>query len=157
VRWTRGKPLALVAGVKGILASMSHSIIISIVAILISIANSVFSFYQYRKNLKFKYIEKANTVLKKAYDIRLFSQDLKYLIDMTDDIDDMSLMFEKYNNFIDSGIQVIFLDKKTIIADLFDIEKTLHDIELELNLTKKSVDELIRFRKEVKDSEKKHL
>ena len=136
---------------------MSYSIIISIFAICISIGNSIFSFYQYRKNIWFKHIEKANSVLKKAYDIRVFSQDLKYLIDMTDDIDDMDLMFEKFNSFIDSGIQAIFLDKNTSIEDLYELEKGLHDIELELNLTKKSIDEIRRFAKEVKDSEDKHL
>lgn len=126
------------------------SLTLSIVAILISLASFGFGLYQYRNSRKVSLLEKSNTALKHAYEVRKSVQDLRHKIDVTDDIDD----HEKELNMLSSATEKLFthvLDSKSItLEEAYMAEKAIIKIDLEFSLLSKQIDASIAFNEELK-------
>ena len=59
----------------------------AIIALLISLVSLAFSIYQYRTLHRVRVSEKTTSLLRLAYDLRRKSQDLRHMIDSTDNVD----------------------------------------------------------------------
>lgn len=124
---------------------------ISIVAILISLASLGFGIHQNRVLQRSRKDEKANSVIRIALDIRRKLQDLKHKIDTTDDIEDCAEFIEKSSAFLEERIPVLMGKRLTSLEDLFEAEKRLLSLELEIDLLAKQVGAADELNKEVRE------
>lgn len=129
----------------------------AILALLLSVASLVFSVYQYRILHKVRVSEKASAILRFAYDLRRKSQDLKHLIDCTDDVDDCDELLAKTNAMVETELSKVAISKGISLDILIEIEQKLLSAELEIDLLHKQIAEHGRFNKEVRDYETRRM
>lgn len=133
---------------------MFNPIIISSIALTISIASFIFSLFQYNRTQHLKRAEKINEILRAAFELRRSSQDLRHLIDRTDDIDHQ----EKFLNMTDQLSEELFSktlnNPKTKISDIYKLEQDLLEMRLEFDLLERQIHEQIRFNEECAEYEK---
>lgn len=129
--------------------------IISIIAVIISLSSLGFNIYQNRHLHSLRKYEKANSVIRHSLELRKKLQDLKHKIDCTDDFPDCEKLIKKLSVFSESEITGLAQRKITSIHELFEIEKWLLEMELEIDLLRKQVDEQARWNEEVRKHEEK--
>jgi hypothetical protein len=129
------------------------AIAIAIVALLISVASLAFGIYQYRILHRVRVREKATSLLRLAQDLRRKSEDLKHVVDSTDDVHDSAEFLTGLNALVENDISRIVASKDTTLEHLFEIEQRLLPLELELDLLQKQVVEVGKFNEEVRDNE----
>lgn len=97
--------------------------------------------------------ERATALIRLAQDLRRKSQDLKHTIDSTDDVEDCPELFSKVNTFVEDGIPKLALSKGRSIQELFEMERHLLSLELELDLFQKQVVAAGKFNEEIREFE----
>lgn len=127
--------------------------ITAIVALIISIGSLVFSIYQYRILHRIRVGERATSLLRLAQDLRRKSEDLKHKIGCTDNIDDCSELLTKVNAFVEEVIPQLAMSHERTLAELFELERHLLSLELNVDLLHKQVIEVGRFNDEVREFE----
>ena len=132
---------------------MIDPVIISIVALCISIAGFGFSIYQWRKNSYIKNSEKIHEVTLEAFDLRRLSQDLRNLIAITDDIDDMEEFFQAIDSVSEELLKNALRNPKISLSNVYKAQQKISDLRLELDLLHKQVLETKRFNDEVAEYE----
>lgn len=123
---------------------------ISIVALLISMASLAFNFRQYKAMQILRKYEKANSVIRHALELRKKSQDLRNIINSTDNIEVCDVFLDGFDLLFEKQIAMLAEKKITTLAELFEMEKHLLSIELEIDLMSKQVEEADRWNKEEK-------
>lgn len=123
---------------------------ISIFALLISLTSLAFNFRQYKAMQILRKFEKANSVIRHALELRKKSQDLRNKIGWTDDTEDCDVFLDGFDHLVEKNIAVLAESEITTIAELFEMEKHLLSIELEIDLMSRQVDETDRWNKEEK-------
>ena len=126
------------------------TLVISIVAILISLGSLAFNLYQFRSTKRLRMLEKCNDVLHKAFLLRKLSQDLRNKIAVTDDIPDFDHILDGLDKAIESGYGKILSNENLSHQDIFELERHLLELDLEYDLLSKQVDVLANFNNEVK-------
>ena len=131
------------------------TIVIAIVALIISLGSFAFNIYQYRILHKVRVGEKATSLIRVAQDLRRKSEDLKHKIGCTDHVDDCAEFLAKVNAFAEDSIPSLVLSKDRSLRELSEIEQHLLSLEMETDLLYKQVVEVGRFNEEVNDYETK--
>ena len=72
-----------------------NPILISTIALIISIASFVLAFYQFRQTQRFNKLKKINETIKSVFELKKSAAELKKLIDITDDITSHSDILKK--------------------------------------------------------------
>lgn len=127
---------------------MSIPIIISSIALTISIASFGFSLFQFNRTLQLKKAEKINELLGAAFELRRSAQDLRHLIDRTDDIDTHDELLNATDKFSEELFTRTLNNPKTKISDIYKLEQALLKFRLEFDLMEKQIHEQIRFNEE---------
>ena len=133
---------------------MIDPIIISVVALYISVAGFGFSIYQWKKNSFIKSVEKAHEVTLEAFELRRSSQDLRNLIAITDDIDDMDGLLQATESASEELLQNVLRNPKISLSNVYKAQQKISDLRLELELLHKQVLEAKRFDDEVIEYER---
>lgn len=134
---------------------MPSPIIISSIALAISIASFIFSLFQFNKTQELKKAEKINEILCAAFELRRSSQGLRHLLDRTDDIDSHETFLNMTDEFSEEMFSKTLNDPKTKIKDIYKLEQGLLDIRLQFDLLEKQIHEQIRFNEECAEYERK--
>jgi len=129
------------------------TLIISIIAIIVSMISLAFSFYQYKNNQLVQKLEKSNAVLKHSYNLRKLSQDLRNKVNITDDIDDYNSLLDIFDESLENQLSAILNNVDVSLSDVFKIETALLSLDLEFDLLVKQINESIRFNEEVAEFE----
>ena len=132
---------------------MIDPVIISIVALCISIAGFGFSIYQWKKNSFIKSAEKAHEVTLEAFELRRSSQDLRNLIAVTDDIEDMEEFLQATDTVSEELLKNALRNPKISLSDVYKAQQKISDFRLELELLHKQVLEAKRFNDELAEYE----
>ncbi|WP_156782017.1 hypothetical protein [Acidihalobacter aeolianus] len=132
---------------------MIDPVIISIVALCISIAGFGFSIYQWKKNSFIKSAEKAHEVTLEAFELRRSSQDLRDLIAVTDDIDDMEGFLRAIDKVSEELLNAL-RNPRISLVDAYKAQQKISDLRLELDLLHKQVLEVKRLNNEVAEHER---
>ena len=98
------------------------TLIISIAAIVISIASFVFTLYQHHKHQNIVQSSKAIEVLKHGFSLRNASQQLRDKISVTDDIDDCDELLNTIDSFTESMLPKILKKQNISIQDIYKLE-----------------------------------
>ena len=122
---------------------------ISITAILISLGSLAFNLYQFKNTKNLKRLEKCNEVLQRAFLLRKSSQALRDKIDVTDDIDDCDHILDRLDVSIESQFGQLLGIKNLSISDIFALEKSLLELDLEFELLSKQIAVQIDFNNQV--------
>lgn len=130
---------------------------IAIVALVISIASLAFGVYQYRILHSVRTSEKATALVRLAQDLRRKSEDLKHLIGCTDDVENSSDLLVKVNDLVNEVVPKLALSKERSLNELFEFERHLLSLELEIDLLHKQVAEVGRWNEEVREYEAKKV
>ena len=128
------------------------TLVLSIAAILISLASLSLSLYQYRSSQKIGSLTKVNEILAKAYTLRKVSQDLRNKIDATDDIDGYEEALSTMDSFLVDTLNQSLSHKSIPISNLLELERRLMDVELEFSLVAKQVDVAIDFNDQLRSA-----
>lgn len=132
---------------------MIDPVVISIVALCISIAGFAFSVYQWKKSAFIKNAEKVHEVTQEAFELRRSSQDLRNLIGVTDDIDDMEELLQATDSASEKLLKNALRNRKTSLRDVYKAQLRIADMRLELDLLHKQILEAKRFNEEVAEYE----
>jgi hypothetical protein len=135
---------------------MAKSIVISSIALIISIAGFLFTLFQFNRNQRLKKLEKINGIMSNAYNLRRSSEDLKHLIEISDDIDAHEEALNLINIFTESLFSKALNNPKTKISEIYSVEQRLLKTTLEFDLLSKQINEQIRFHKECAGFDCKH-
>jgi hypothetical protein len=127
---------------------MSGPILISSIALVISIASFGFALFQFNRTQHLKRAEKINEILHEAFELRKASQELRHLIDRTDDIDSHDEFLSMTDKFSEEMFSKTLNNPKTKITDIYKLEKGLLEIRLQFDLLEKQIHEQIRFNEE---------
>jgi len=120
----------------------------AVTALLISIISLAFGIYQYRVLQRIRVGERRTSLLRFAYDLRRKSEDIKHAIGSTDDVDDCEELLGKISVLIEGEISAIATTGRTSLENLFEIERGLLPLELELDLMHKQIVEAGKFNEE---------
>ena len=134
---------------------MTKSIVISSIALIISIAGFLFTLFQFNRNQRLKKLEKINEIMSNAYNLRRSSEDLKHLIEISDDIDANEEALNLINIFTESLFSKALSNPKTNISEIYSVEQRLLKTTLEFDLLSKQINEQIRFHKECRSEERR--
>ncbi|EII3094222.1 hypothetical protein ACOB3W_003561 [Vibrio cholerae] len=134
---------------------MTNSIILSSIALVVSVASFSFSLFQFNRNQSIKKLEKINDTLKVAFELRLKSQDLRNLIDISDDIDSYEKEIESLNSVCENASKVLN-NPRTKTSEVYIVEQELLKTTLEFDLLSKQIHEQIRFNIECHEFDSKH-
>ncbi len=120
---------------------MTKSIVISSIALIISIAGFLFTLFQFNRNQRLKKLEKINDIMSNAYNLRRSSEDLKHLIEISDDIDAHEEALNLINIFTESLFSKALNNPKTNISEIYSVEQRLLKTTLEFDLLSKQINE----------------
>ncbi|MCG3738264.1 hypothetical protein EXA16_18550 [Vibrio cincinnatiensis] len=134
---------------------MTNSIILSSIALVVSVASFSFSLFQFNRNQSINKLEKINDTLKVAFELRLKSQDLRNLIDISDDIDSYEKEIERLNSVCENASKVLN-NPRTKTSEVYAVEQELLKTTLEFDLLSKQINEQIRFNIECREFDSKH-
>ena len=132
---------------------MIYSVIISVVALCISVAGFGFSIYQWKKISFIKSAEKAHEVILEAFDLRRSSQDLRELRAITDDIDDMEELLQATDSVSEELLKNTLRNPKISIIDVYKAQQKISELRLEVDLLYKQALEAKRYNDEVVEYE----
>ena len=127
---------------------MNHTIFISIAALCISIASFGFSLYQFRRGQKIKLAEKVNEVILEAYELRRATQDLRHLIDSTNDVDECERMLKTADSVSEVLIGKALRDPEIDLKKVYQVQEKIAGLRLEIDLMHKQVNEKKRLDEE---------
>lgn len=88
-----------------------------------------------------------------AFDLRRLSQDLRNLIAITDDIDDMEEFFQAIDSVSEELLKNALRNPKISLSNVYKAQQKISDLRLELDLLHKQVLETKRFNDEVAEYE----
>ncbi|MCG3748857.1 hypothetical protein EXA20_18260, partial [Vibrio cincinnatiensis] len=111
---------------------MTNSIILSSIALVVSVASFSFSLFQFNRNQSINKLEKINDTLKVAFELRLKSQDLRNLIDISDDIDSYEKEIERLNSVCENASKVLN-NPRTKTSEVYAVEQELLKTTLEFD------------------------
>jgi len=134
---------------------MENSIIISSIALIISVATFLFTLFQFRRNQSLKKLEKTNEIMNNAFELRRSSEKLKHLVEMTDDIDSHDEALDVINELTEN-IHKVLNNPKTTVSEIYEAEQRLLKTTLNFDLLGMQVNEQIRFNKECYEFDRKH-
>ncbi|GAA3945712.1 hypothetical protein [Allohahella marinimesophila] len=132
---------------------MIDPVVISIVALCISIFGLAFSVYQWKRSAFIKSSEKAHEVTQEAFELRRSSEDLRNLIGVTEDIDDMEELLQSIDSVSEELLKNALRNPKTSLRDVYRAQQRISDTRLEVDLLHKQVLEARRFNEEVAEHE----
>ncbi len=133
---------------------MSGPVLISSIALVISIASFGFALFQFSRTQRLKRAEKINEVLREAFELRRASQGLRHLIDRTDDIDFHDEFLSVTDKFSEEMFSKTLNEPKTKMVDIYKLEQGLLEMRLQFDLLEKQIHEQIRFNEECAEYEK---
>jgi hypothetical protein len=116
------------------------TVYLSLLAILISAASLWLSLHQFKSTRHLRRLEKINEVLQRAFQLRKASHALRHKVDNTNDVPDCDEQLNALDNMIEGQIQRLLESKATTIQDIFEIEKSVLSLDLELELQSKQLD-----------------
>ena len=130
------------------------TIVTAIVALVISVASLAFSIFQYRILHRVRTAEKATSLLRLVQELRRKSEDLRHMINSTDNVDDCAEFFAKVNVFLEEGVAKLALSSERSLQELSELEQHMLSLELEIDLFNKQIVEVRRFNDEVREYER---
>lgn len=130
---------------------------ISSVALIISISSFVFSLFQFSRTQRLKKAEKINEVLREAFTLRRLSQDIRHLINHTDDIDSHKEILDAMDIITDNLMSKVMNNPDVNISEVYVLEQSLLKTRLEFDLFEKQINELIRFRKDCNEFDQRNI
>lgn len=133
---------------------MINPVVISIVALCISIAGFGFSIFQWRKSSFIKIAEKSHEVTLEAFALRRSSQDLRNLIAITDDIDDIEDFLQELDSVSEKTLKSTLRNPNVSLREVYMAQQEISGLRLELDLFHKQVLEAKRFNEEVAEYER---
>jgi len=133
---------------------MINPVLISIVALCISIAGFGFSIFQWRKSSFIKIAEKTHEVTLEAFALRRSSQDLRNLIAITDDIDDMEYFLQELDSVSEKMLKSTLRNPSINLSEVYMAQQKISDLRLELDLLHKQVEVAKRFNEEATEYER---
>lgn len=98
--------------------------------------------FQFNRNQRIKKLEKINSILKNAYELRRSSQDLRNLIGMMDDIGSHDFELRLMDSVSDN-VSAVLNNPELTSAEIYEVEKSLLKTSLEFDLAKKQIHEQI--------------
>ena len=122
---------------------------------MVSVASFSFSLFQFHRNQSINKLEKINDTLKVVFELRLKSQDLRNLIDITDDIDSYEKEIEFLNSACESASKILN-NPKTKSSQVYVVEQEFLKVTLEFDLLSKQINEQIRFNIECREFDNRH-
>ena len=132
---------------------MIDPVAISIVALCISSTGLAFSVYQWKKSTFIKSSEKVHEVTQEAFELRRSSQELRNLIGITDDIEDMEELLQATDSVSEELLKNALRNPKISLRDVYKVQQRIADMRLEIDLLYKQVLEAKRFNEEVAEYE----
>lgn len=129
--------------------------ILSSIALTISIASFGFSLFQFSRTQHLKKAEKINELLGKAFELRRAAQDLRHLVDRTDDIHSHEEILNATDQFSEKLFSKILNNPKIRVTDIYKLEQSLLEFRLEFDLLENQLHEQIRFNEECAKYEEK--
>lgn len=132
---------------------MINPVAISIVSLCISIAGFGFSIFQWRKSSFIKIAEKSHEVTLEAFALRRSSQDLRNLIAITDDVDDMEDFLQELDSVSEKTLNNTLRNPSISLREVYMAQQKISGLRLELDLLHKQVLEAKRFNEEVAEHE----
>jgi len=108
----------------------------------------MFSLFQFNRTQRLKKAEKINKILQEAFELRRASQDLRHLIERTDDIDSHETFLDTIDSYSEELFSKVLNNKKTNISGVYNLEQGLLEIRLQFDLLEKQIHEQIRFNDE---------
>ncbi len=131
-----------------------NPIVISLIAITVSVASFIFTLFQFNRNQDLKRLDKVGEIMNKAFELRRSSQKLKHLIEMTDDIDSHEEAINAINIFSEH-LPNVLNNPKTTVSEIYLVEQKLLKTILEFDLLSMQINEQIRFNTEVAEFDRK--
>lgn len=122
----------------------------SIIALVISVASLAFTYYQYRHTHRINTLEKRNSVFKKAYALRENVEDMLIMFRTTEDIEEHKGPFLAIEDSLEDLFKGILDRKELTIDEVYRVERSLLDLELQYSLLVKSVRYLIDYNEKLK-------
>lgn len=93
---------------------------------------------------------KTNEIFRHAYEFRKNLQDARDRISRVDDVDDHELEFSKMCEFLDTMLSPVLDREEVTLEEIYQIERSVHDLELEFSLLVKQIDYLANYNEELK-------
>jgi hypothetical protein len=127
------------------------ALVLSIVAIVISLAGFAFNVFQFISTRRLKSLEKTNELYNKALSLRKLSMDIRNKAATTDHTPDMDHVFDALDNAIESKFLVFLSQKKPLtMSAVLELEQGFASLHTEFELLSKQVDVQRDFNEEVK-------
>lgn len=92
--------------------------------------------------------------MNKAFELRRAAQELKYLIEMTDDIDSHEEAIDAINT-LSENVSSVLNNPKTTLSEVYVVEQNLLETTLSFDLLSMQINEQIRFNTECAEFERK--